>query len=71
MWLLIAEAFIALAMFIFIVWWTMSSRRRSDAVALPLAAAVAPPAVELAPATDLPPGATGEQAPAPPRRDSA
>ncbi len=30
MWLLIAEAFIALGMFIFIVWWTMSSRRRND-----------------------------------------
>ncbi len=35
MWLLIAEAFIALGMFIFIVWWTMSSRRRNDKVALP------------------------------------
>ena len=35
MWLLIAEAFIALGMFIFIVWWTMSSRRRDDPAALP------------------------------------
>ncbi len=30
MWLLIAEAFIALGLFVFIVWWTMSSRRRTD-----------------------------------------
>lgn len=70
MWLLIAEAFIALAMFVFIVWWTMSSRRRSEVVALPPAAAVVPPAAELAPAAELPLGAAGEQAPAPPRRDS-
>lgn len=70
MWLLIAEAFIALAMFVFIVWWTMSSRRRSDAAALPPAAEVAPSAAELLPAAELPLVATGEQAPAQPRRDS-
>ncbi len=31
MWLLIAEAFIALGMLVFIVWWTMSSRRKPAA----------------------------------------
>jgi hypothetical protein len=30
MWLLIIEAFIALGMLVFIVWWTMSSRRKGD-----------------------------------------
>lgn len=33
MWLLIAEAFIALGMLVFIVWWTMSSRRRTESTA--------------------------------------
>lgn len=35
MWLLIVEAFIALGMFVFIVWWTMSSRRRIESAATP------------------------------------
>ena len=30
MWLLILEAFLALAMLVFIVWWTMFSGRRRD-----------------------------------------
>ena len=30
MWLLILEAFIALALLVFIVWWTMFSGRRRD-----------------------------------------
>ncbi len=30
MWVLILEIFIVLAMAVFIVWWTMSSRRRDD-----------------------------------------
>ena len=64
MWLLIAEAFIALAMFVFIVWWTMSSRRRSDAAALPPAAEVAPSAAE------LPVVMAGEQPKVQPKRDS-
>ncbi len=30
MWLLILEAFVALAVLVFIVWWTMFSGRRRD-----------------------------------------
>ena len=30
MWLLILEVFIVLGMAVFIVWWTMSSRRKVD-----------------------------------------
>lgn len=30
MWLLILEAFLALAVLVFIVWWTMFSGRRKD-----------------------------------------
>jgi len=31
MWLLIVEALAALALLVFIVWWTMSSRRKTPA----------------------------------------
>jgi hypothetical protein len=42
MWLLIAEAFIALALLVFIVWWTMSGRRRVGDTAADRAVAADP-----------------------------
>lgn len=51
MWLLIAEAFVALALFVFIVWWTMSGRRRTDDTAVVAARPAAPVVAEVAEAS--------------------
>ena len=64
MWLLIAEAFIALALFVFIVWWTMSGRRRTDDTVVVAARPAAPGVAEVAEASA--PADPGAQTP---RRD--
>ncbi len=65
MWLLIAEAFIALALFVFIVWWTMSGRRRTDETSVKPAIPAVPAATQVVDAS-----AAADPVAQPPGRDN-